>query len=162
MRIILDASSYINLIQGQIFSQVSSLAGYSYYMGPLVEKECSDDTNVLDTLFTKGLITRVDDSDIPASHFLQILQQYSLGEGETECLTLCGVDTNYVMACDDKKARDTAKLLYSSTRLTGSIGLVKACVKQGLISSKDAFATYELMKREGGFLPEIPKNFFAT
>lgn len=159
MRILLDASSFINLTHGQALPIITQLSSVTYHMGPLVEQECLPYTDILEKLFQTQLFLRVNDDNIPASLFLQLLQQYALGDGETECLALCAAN-DFIVACDDKKARETTKFLYGKERVIGSIGLLRIAIQDKKMSPEEAFQAYELMRKFGGFLPELTAEYF--
>jgi predicted nucleic acid-binding protein len=61
---------------------------------------------------------------------------------------------------DDGRARAAVANEIGSVRLTGSIGLLKSAVHQGLLSASDAYVAYQLMIASGGFLPRLPPHYF--
>jgi hypothetical protein len=68
----------------------------------------------------------VDPSQISAELFLELIETYGLGVGETECLTLC-LNHSYVLCCDDNRARRVAEALIGPERLNGSLRLLRWC-----------------------------------
>ena len=137
------------------------MPGVSFFIGPIVVGECKKHRTFLDELIEGRMITLLDDDAISASHYLKMLQQFGLGEGETECLAVCAT-SDFHMACDDKKARGAAITLFGDIRISGSLTLLKRCVQAGKLSSDEANRSVELMKRCGAFLPEVGKEFFLN
>lgn len=130
-------------------------------MGPIVRGECKQQRDILDALVDSGKITILDDSHVSATLFLDLLQRFGLGEGETECLAACA-HGNYDMACDDRRARGAFMELYGTRRITGSLALLRRCVAAGLVSSDEATGSVEQMKRRGAFLPDVGEFFFRA
>jgi predicted nucleic acid-binding protein len=108
-----------------------------------------------------GQLFLVDESDIPAELFLDLLTRFNLGEGETECLTVCNLG-NFTFCCDDARARAACVELFGSERVIGSLRLLRWAVEDGLVSREEAFDAYERMKRAGGFLPLIRIDYFSS
>ena len=92
--------------------------------------------------------------------FLSILNQYSLGKGETECITIALQREEFVVAIDDRKARKITKNLIGEERITGSIGLLRMLTSEGSITPEYAFERYQYMKEVGGFLPDLGSDYF--
>jgi predicted nucleic acid-binding protein len=159
--LIIDASSVINLDNVQALNLVTGLKGRTFWISPLVLGECNPAcaAEIL-RLEQSRRIRFVDPNNISAEVFLGYLENYNLGEGETECLVLC-LGHPYVLCCDDHKARYIASHLLAPERIIGSLRLLKWCVFEGLMSPEEAFSLYDAMKASGGFLPEMPLAWFS-
>jgi len=158
--LIIDASSVINLDNTQGLELVAGLEGRTLCLSPLVVSECQPTCAAeLLRLQRAGLIRFVDPSEISAESFLELLEAHRLGEGETECLTLC-LSASYVFCSDDNRARQVAVALIGAGRVVGSIRLLKWCVANGRITPEAAFTMYQKMKAAGGFLPELMLEWF--
>ncbi len=103
-----------------------------------------------------------DDRELPANTFIDFLALYDLGDGETECLAFADNDAAIVICSDDSAARAVASQRFGSERVVGSLYLLRECVRQNLIIHVQARAVYELMKYRGGFLPELPDDYFMA
>jgi len=160
VKVIFDASSLINLLNGQALLVILNLKGFSFWVGPQVLQECGNDA--LDPMITSGSIGVVDDSNVSANVFLELLEAYELGPGETECLALASVDNNYVICTDDGAARSVTSSLFGGSRLIGSLFLVRECVRQSLINEGSAKTIHQTMIEAGGFLPTLPGDYFLT
>ena len=166
MKIILDACSLINLLNCSVFQEVASLSGYEFFIGNLVMEEClskSDPTHniFIQLLIQKGSMQLIPLSQMSKSDFENYLKKYNLGDGETECITLSS-NANYIICSDDKAARDSIEKEFGRSRLTGSLGLIKETVGEGLISCNIALEKYKIMIEKGGFLPQVASGFFCT
>jgi predicted nucleic acid-binding protein len=157
---ILDASTLINLINGEALDLVLRLEGFRFSVGPIVLAECGSHQEQLRELVAAGLINALDEDAIPATQFLVLSERYGLGYGETECLAFA-TTTDVVICCDDGAARDAIAELIGSNRLSGSLGLLREAVRQRRVTAKGAFAIYEQMRAKGAFLPEVAEEFFA-
>jgi predicted nucleic acid-binding protein len=159
--LIIDASSIINLDNAQALELVAGLSDRTIWLSPLVIGECKPTCAArIVQLEKEGLIRFVNPESVSAETFLSLLETYDLGEGETECLAL-SLGHPYVMCCDDSKARRIGTKLLGPERVIGSLGLLKCCVSAELISPKQAFDLYELMKKAGGFLPLVASEWFS-
>lgn len=162
METILDACSVINLANSQLFESIIQLPKRKWVIGQIVYEECNDDENTvieLEKAVSHGQIILLDGSDVDAVLYLDLLDKYNLGDGETECLTYA-LTHNFYVASDDKKARQAIETEVGSLKVIGSIGLLKEAVNTELISSVEAEMAYVNMKRKGAFLPNLPENFF--
>lgn len=141
---------------------VLDLPGKRWFIGPLVLGECEQDGAIpaeLQRAIDHEKIVLLDDSDISGTIFLHFLQVYELGEGETECLAF-GEISDFMVCCDDRKARRMIAQELGEHRVTGSLGLMKEAVKTGMLSVAEAMAAYSRMKAAGAFLPNIEPDFF--
>jgi predicted nucleic acid-binding protein len=159
--LIIDASSVINLHNAKALALVTGLNDRVVWLSPLVVGECEPTcaAEIL-RLQQEGRIKFVDPDDISAETFLDLLETYQLGEGETECLALCSVHP-YILCCDDQRARHVATQLHGPERVVGSLRLLKWAVLEGLISADDAYSRHSAMKDAGGFLPDIELKWFS-
>jgi predicted nucleic acid-binding protein len=160
--LITDASSIINLANAGALDAVAALSDWTICISPLVISECEPTCAAeLLRLQQDGLIKFVDPQDISSERFLTLLVEHDLGEGETECLALLQTK-HYVLCCDDDKARRVGIALVGADRVVGSLRLLKWAVADGICTSDDAFDYYERMKAAGGFLPELPRDWFEA
>jgi hypothetical protein len=97
LKILLDASSAINLVNGQVLDIVLHLSSYKFYIGPQGLDECVNRHPEIEEAIGSAGILLADDSGVPANRFLELLEEFELGVGETECLTLCEYDDEYVI-----------------------------------------------------------------
>jgi predicted nucleic acid-binding protein len=155
---VLDASSAINCVNGDALDLVLSIPDLVLGVGPIVRGEC---VGVVERAIGSGRLKVLDEGNLPAGRFLDLLARYRLGEGETECM-LFGETHGLVVVTDDRAARKAASELLGSDRVTGSLGLLRRGVASGLVSAEGAIARYQKMKAMGGFLPDICADFFST
>ena len=161
--VILDACSAINLSKAGALEVVLNLKGYTFSMGPQAQAECEANyPQPLREALCAGEIATADDSRIPAATYIELLEKYRLGEGETECITFAKHETGLIVCTDDGAARKASQHALGRDRVCGSLSLLKECVREGLLTSEGAFATYELMKAKGAYLPSIDSNFFGA
>ena len=163
MIVLFDASALINLIKGEAFELILILPGFKFLVGPTVLQECVGSDEVVDMVrkaVDDGRVGVLDDSQISGALFLSLLERFKLGPGETECLTFA-VDSDAVICSDDLKARQVAASEFGEDRVTGSLGLLRDAVRSGVTTAQLAWEAYERMKQEGGFLPDIDRNFFT-
>lgn len=161
MNCVLDASCLINLISGERICAVLGLAAYSFLIGPIVRSECIEYRDKIDTLLQSGSLTEFKDEAISGSLFLELMNKYNLGDGETECLAYC-INSGALMACDDKRARNVAEQELGPDYVTGTLTLLNHCVSDGILTSEEAYEGYEMMRRRGAFLPRIGQDFFEA
>jgi predicted nucleic acid-binding protein len=157
---ILDACVLINLINGKALDVVLKLVSHEFAVGPQVRTECANQYQVLDAAF-QDTLHLIDDSDIPASVYLRFLAKYELGLGETECLTTAFIKGANVCT-DDQRARKMCQEVLGSHRVYGSARLLRETVQAGLLSSVAAINSYELMRKNGAFLPRLPIAYFES
>jgi predicted nucleic acid-binding protein len=149
-----DACALLNLHHGGVLETAVSLPDSDFLLGRAVYGESRSITEELDRLLGLEKLTWVNDAAIPASEFWRLKEEYDLGDGETECLaTALHVDCRLV--CDDFAARSAGVELIGEARVTGSIGMLRACVDAGALERDAAYQAYELMKALGAFLPNM-------
>jgi predicted nucleic acid-binding protein len=158
--LITDASSIINLHNANALGIVTRLPPRILCVSPQVIGECHAPC-VADLVVLKeqGLVQFVSPDTISAELYLNLLETYDLGEGETECLALAHGHP-FVICCDDNKARRVGVELFGQARVVGSLRLLRWAVQDGLIKGHEAFSCYEAMKNAGGFLPDVPATWF--
>lgn len=160
MRIILDACSVINLVNGGAFSLILTIPNASFHIGPMALGECGGENQaILLAEIAAARVELLDDDDIPAGTYLALSERFGLGDGETECLTFAS-HADYVVATDDRAARQAVVAIAGDTRLIGSLGLLRKAVQCGLCSAEAAYASYQTMKTLGGFMPNVTIDFF--
>lgn len=155
MTVIFDACSLINLTNGQVLPPVLRLG--SYVVGPIVSTEI--DLQQVEKAVCDGQISRLDDSHVSADQFLSLVEEHHLGDGESECIA-AAIHLGYTVCTDDGKARTVAAKLLGSSRLTGSLGLLRNAVLGGFLPRETADVAYRKMLVAGGFLPQLPARFF--
>jgi predicted nucleic acid-binding protein len=129
-------------------------------LGPLVYSECGTDCGIkIQEAVTNNNLTLLDDSGVKSSMFLELIERFRLGEGETECLAL-SMGTDFQICSDDRKARRICEIQIGEKRVTGSLGILREAVHLGLLTAEDAIQSYYKMKLGGGFLPNIDVTFF--
>jgi predicted nucleic acid-binding protein len=162
VNLILDTCSIINLTNGKVFRLILRLSTYFFFVGPQTIGECED--TIRQTILecaSAGELTILQDENISSAIFLELIDRYRLGDGETECLTFAKV-FGYGICSDDRKARRVASDVIGADGVTGSLGLLKLAVDQELITPQRAFEAYQQMKFLGAFLPDIQRDFFES
>lgn len=153
---VVDACSWINISNGDMLAAVVRLP-IRLSVGPLTRDECGPLAATLDTLVARGLIDQIDDASMPAAPFAALLLKYGLGDGETECLALASY-YGWSVATDDRAGRRAAKETVGAARLTGSLGLLRSAVAAHVVTSDQAWASYQRMVAGGGFLPSVTSS----
>lgn len=162
MRVLLDSSSVINLVNAGALELVCSLEDTEWWLPPAVVDESGPSCAAVTLeLQQKGQINFLDDGEMDAERFLYLLDTYSLGAGETECVAVA-VDADYHVCCDDRRARTMAAEIIGADRVFGTVGLLKRCVQEQRIDCSEARRMLCLMRESGGFLPDTPQSYFCT
>jgi predicted nucleic acid-binding protein len=161
LNVIIDASSSINLHRGGVLEIVLSLTsfGFVFHVGSIVRSECGDLSEFLDIQAALGTLVILPDDSLSPLEFAEILNLYDLGLGETECIALAQ-QRELCVCTDDKAARKAAVQHLGAERAIGSLKLIRNCVCQGLLGSREALIAYELMKSRGAFLPPVSTDYF--
>lgn len=160
MIFVLDTCSLINLCNGGILLTVLGLPNKSFYIGPSVGLEAKSLVNQLNPIIGAGLLLQLDSEEISAVKFLDFKTRFRLGDGETESMT-GAFQFGYNIVCDDAAARKAASELLGDGRVTGSIGLLRLCVKEGVLTADAGVEAYRLMLKGGAFLPRLsPQELF--
>jgi predicted nucleic acid-binding protein len=152
---LLDACALFNLTNGGVLDTVLQLPGEQFTICGSVRTEAKSIAPIVDELIEQGALTVVDDSAIDADEYLNLKETYGLGDGETECIA-AALHNEHTVVFDDRAARTTAQGILGEIRVTGSIGLLRQCVGRGLLTREAAYAAYEIMKAQGGYLPNMP------
>ncbi len=154
MIVVLDASTLINLDNGDVLAEVLSLPGLSFQISPEVLRESRTVTKAIKAAVKRGDLAWVDDTAIDAEEYEGALSVWDLGPGETECI-LAAKTLGCSVACDDGAARKVIEREIGLLRMTGTIGLLRKAIAAGTLTADEAFTAYQHMKRQGGFLPEL-------
>jgi len=149
---VFDACALINLANGAVLPVVLSIPASFYFVGTLVREECGDLEVEIDDAIKSGRIQALDESRIPAKIYLELLAKFELGEGETECMTVAATG-DYIVVTDDGLARTVITHELGKSKVTGSIGLLRTAVGNGLIDRNSSYNAYQLMRTMGAFLP---------
>lgn len=161
MIVVLDASTLINLDNGEAFAQVVSIPGRSFQVSAEVLRESRTVAVAIKAAMQQGQIALVDDSAIDADDYEDAIAAWQLGPGETECI-LAAKSLGCSVACDDGAARKVIKREIGVGRLTGTVGLLRDAIAAGLTTPEAAFESYQQMKRRGGFLPDLKLADFQS
>lgn len=154
MIVVLDASTLINLDNGDVLTEVLSLPHRTFQISPEVLRESRTVAKAIKAAVERGDIDWVDDTAIDAEEYEDALAVWELGPGETECI-LAAKALGCSVACDDGAARKVIEREIGVPRMTGTVGLLREAVVAGLITAEQAFEAYQQMKRLGGFLPKL-------
>jgi predicted nucleic acid-binding protein len=155
-----DACSLINLVNGEVLDRVLTLPQRSWFVGNIVLDECAP-LPELDEAILKGSIISLDDADIDADDFLNLLDLYNLGDGETECIAYA-IKFGYVVSTDDRKTRGVIERDLGKHQRIGSIGLLTESVAAAIITPDEAKAAYKRMLTAGAFLPVLKDDYFVV
>ena len=150
-----DACALFNLHNGGVLEAAISLANCPFLIGKAVYGEARSIAEELDRMVAEDKLGWIDDAAIPASEFLRLKEELDLGDGETECLA-SALHIECKLVFDDIAARRAGIVLIGEPRVTGSIGMLRACVAAGTLGRDNAYEAYELMRTMGGFLPDMP------
>lgn len=161
MIVVLDASTLINLDNGEAFAQVLSIPDRSFQVSAEVLRESRTVAVAIKAAVQQGQIALVDDSTIDADDYEGAIAAWKLGPGETECI-LAAKSLECSVACDDGTARRVIKREIGVERLTGTVGLLRDAIAAGLTTAEAAFESYQQMKRRGGFLPDLKLADFQS
>lgn len=156
---ILDASTLLNLANGEVLSRILRIPGVTFQVSAVVRDESRTIAQAIDAAVAAGRLALVDDRLISVAQFVKAKAQWQLDDGETECI-LAAATLGCSVACDDKAARNVITATLGKARLSGSIGLLRHAIKTGLLTNAEAFSAYQLMRERGGFLPMITETEF--
>lgn len=160
MKIIIDASTLLNLANGGVLLSALALPNREFLVSAEVRRESRTIAREIDRLAANGALKFVDATTIDADTIENSMLAWDLGAGECECI-LAAHRNGAAVACDDNKARNRILLELGADRQTGSIGILKTLVEAGILTSTQASDAYHLMKNAGGFLPALPENHFG-
>lgn len=159
MILVIDASTLINLANGEVLTEILQLSEFSFQVSRVVRGESKTIAQAIDAAVKAGHIGLVDDGLISVSQFKQAKASMLLDDGETECILAAEV-IGCAVACDDGAARKVISARLGTDRLSGSIGLLRCAVDAGAIDRLHAFSAYRLMRKRGGFLPVLNEGDF--
>lgn len=154
MIVVLDASTLINLDNGDVLAKVLSLPGWTFQISSEVLRESRSVAKAIKGAVERGDIDWVDDTAIDAEEYKDALADWELGPGETECI-LAAKAQGCSVACDDGAARRVVEREIGVPRMTGTVGLLREAIVAGVVTAEEAFEAYQQMKRLGGFLPKL-------
>lgn len=156
MKLILDASSLLNLAHGGVLERVLSIPGTTALIGPQVYNECQSIKAAIDELVAAKVLGMATDDDLPAGLFFDLLERHGLGPGETECIAFATHDATIdLVCCDDRRARNVCSQLLGRNHLTGTIGRLEFAVGASVLTREEAWTAYQRMLAAGAFLPEV-------
>ncbi len=161
MIVVLDASTLINLVNGEVLGKVLRIPTVHYLVSGVVRGESKSISAAIDVAVESGLLGLVDDELITIAEFRKAKREMKLDDGETECI-LAAKALGCAIGCDDGAARACAERTLGPGMLTGSIGLLRKAIEAGLMSYEEAFASFSLMKTRGGYLPELGLDDFKV
>ena len=159
MKIIFDACALFNLVHGEVFGVIVGMLDPLPCLGPQVRSESRSIASVLDQALGASRIELLDDAVLPPSLFFELLERYELGAGETECLAFASVQPLLVCS-DDRRVRNVTTRELGEGRVIGTLGLLVRATDLSVLTPDAAIAAYELMRRRGGFLPDVPASTF--
>jgi predicted nucleic acid-binding protein len=157
--IIIDASTLINLVNGEVLSRVFHLPGTRFLISGMVVDESRTIASVVKGAIAAGFLDLVDGDLISMSDFTKAKAELNLGDGETECILAAGLIPCH-FACDDRAARKCAKNRLDSASVMGSIGLLQMVVKAAVLTPDEAMSSYTKMVDHGGYLPALAPDHF--
>ena len=155
-----DACCILNLMNGHVLDVVAQLPDVKLCIQGLVEDEIGSGYDHVARLVSVGRFSLISGEQILASEVGAIAERYNIGLGESECIVI-GKKFDYLVASDDRRARDAAASELGKGKVTGSIGLLISSINGGLISPEIAYASYKKMIEGGGFLPRLDLKFFT-
>jgi predicted nucleic acid-binding protein len=134
--------------------------GDEYLIGAFVRGECDDYIPPLGSdLIARGVLRLVDDPWVVDAVAL-LSRTHRLGIGELECLAYASRDATLIVCCDDGRARRVIAAQIGQERVVGSIGLLRRCVRNGVLLPAIAQQSYEQMRQAGAYLPVLSATFF--
>jgi predicted nucleic acid-binding protein len=158
--VVLDASTLINLANGEVLDAVLQLQGFDYHVSSVVRRESKTVAEAIDQAVAEGRLTLVDDAMVPLAEFVEAQERFNLDDGETECL-IAAQTLGGIVACDDAAGRNAVRETLGVARRKGSIGLLKLAIEQELLTAQQAADAYKLMRERGGYLPDLLPDYFG-
>lgn len=141
---------------------VCELPNTEVALSPIVVSECGLDCAAeIIALQAAGRVHFVLDDEISPDRFLELVNDYDIGDGELESISICET-TDRTFCTDDAAARRLATNLLGAGKVMGSLRLLKLSVESSLLMCTEAFAGYNQMRNCGGFLPDLPNDFFCA
>ena len=156
----MDTSVLVNCSNGSVLAVIFQLQNRTFIIPPAVVTEfASGDLLSVQRALAAGRAAILNESEVPGALYLKLLDDWGLGEGETECIAYASQTGAYISS-DDGLARRRASELLGLDRVSGTLRLLREAVEEALLTKDDAFAAYEQMLAAGGFLPAISRDFF--
>lgn len=141
---------------------VCELPNVTVALSPIVIAECGLGCAAeIIALQAHGRIHYVPDDEISPDRFLELVANHDIGDGELESISICEA-TDRAFCTDDAAARRLATDLLGAANVMGSLRLLKLSVEASLLVCTEAFAGYNEMRDRGGFLPNLPNDFFCA
>lgn len=160
--IVLDACSIINLFHAGALRVVLEAGRAAFVVTPLVLLECGPRCAAeLLALQQEGLVRFIGDEDVPVGRVLELVSAHDIGNGENESIAVCEAQ-EWGFCSDDRRARSAAEATLGPDRVIGGLRLLRWAVEDGAIECADAMACFTEMKRRGGFLPQLERDFFCA
>ena len=153
MHYVVDASAIVNLNNAGVLELLGALEEHTFWVTPMVVDECQPSCAVTlaAELETNG-IRALGVDELSTARFLDLLDTYSLGNGETESILACEAK-GYGLCCDDKRARRLGRELLGDQYVVGTMRILRWGVLGNNIDCRTAFNLFLTMKGCGGFLP---------
>ena len=162
MQLLIDACAAINLHNCRKLAVVCELPNIEVFLSPIVVSECGLGCAAeIIALQATGQVHYVPDEEISTDRFLQLVADHDIGDGELESIAICET-TDRAFCTDDAAARRLATELLGAQNVMGSLRLLKHSVEASLLMCTEAFAGYNQMRDCGGFLPNLPNDFFCA
>jgi len=155
LKLAIDACSLIILDKGGVLGKVLALDGHEFCVGSFVEDECG---TLVKSYIQQGTLKKLPDERLLLHDFVTLLDRYTLGYGETECIAFC-ISEGISFCSDDARARKSAEAELGASRVVGTLYLLRECVRSGLLTRAEAITAYEQMKVRGAFLPDWPDGY---
>jgi predicted nucleic acid-binding protein len=156
----MDACPIINLANAGVLERVVLINAHRLAVSPAVVRECNSGAaaNIIN-LHADNLMDFVDIDDVPADRLLELIELYGLGDGESESIAVAEA-FGCLICSDDRKARQAAIEVLGQDAVIGSLRLLRWCVDEQVLTSGEAWDAYHEMRDAGGFLPDLPGDFF--
>jgi predicted nucleic acid-binding protein len=162
MNVLMDTCSIINLANAPALSVVANLSACSLFVSPEVLTECEPRlAGEVMNLHADGRFGFANVDEVAADRYLELLEGYGLGSGETECLALAE-QSDFWVCCDDRRARRIIETSIGAERVLGSLRLLRWSVDEARMTCGAAFDFLQKMKSDGGFLPNLQHEYFCA
>jgi predicted nucleic acid-binding protein len=162
VNVVIDSCSVINLHNVDALDIACRLTRCRFWVCPSVLAECRAESAArLLALNDSGLLSFINDREMPAARVLDLLAQHGLGDGETQAVAACEA-FNFALCSDDGPARRLATQLLGADRVLGSLRVLRWCVQEELVKCRAAFQLFVSMRELGGFLPSTRHEFFCS
>jgi hypothetical protein len=162
MDVILSVSALTNLAQGQAINLILSVDTYVLHVGTLTLYEYGGNFSSNDPVaaaIRAGAINVHDGHELPAKDLIALVNQLAISAGEAECVMYSRL-RDYKICCDDDYARQKIETADGINLLTCTSELLKLAVEGRRITAAEAFQAHEKIVESGGFLKEVPIDYF--